>query len=58
MYDTGPGISEAHQQRIFDDFYRISSNTSIEGAGLGLGIALRFSDLLDHRIHVHCRCSQ
>lgn len=50
VYDTGPGISEAHQQRIFDDFYRI--HTEVEGAGLGLGIALRFSQLLNHRIHV------
>ena len=48
--DTGPGISEAHQQRIFDDFYRITSN--VDGAGLGLGIALRFSHLLGHQIHV------
>lgn len=46
--DTGPGISEAHQQRIFDDFYRI--HTEVEGAGLGLGIALRFSQLLHHRL--------
>ena len=51
VYDTGPGISEAHQQRIFDDFYRITSN--VDGAGLGLGIALRFSHLLGHQIHVH-----
>ncbi len=50
IYDTGAGISEAHQQRIFDDFYRITSN--IDGAGLGLGIALRFSHLLGHQIHV------
>jgi Na+/proline symporter/signal transduction histidine kinase/CheY-like chemotaxis protein len=53
VYDTGPGISEAHQQRIFDDFYRINNNAQIEGAGLGLGIALRFSDLLGHKINVH-----
>ncbi|MES0327313.1 MAG: PAS domain-containing hybrid sensor histidine kinase/response regulator [Gammaproteobacteria bacterium] len=51
IYDTGPGISEAHRQRIFDDFYRITSN--VEGAGLGLGIALRFSHLLGHQIHVY-----
>lgn len=51
--DTGPGISEAHQQRIFDDFYRITSN--VDGAGLGLGIALRFSHLLGHQIHVHSK---
>jgi Na+/proline symporter/signal transduction histidine kinase/ActR/RegA family two-component response regulator len=50
IYDTGPGISEAHEQRIFDDFYRISGN--VEGAGLGLGIALRFAQLLGHQINV------
>jgi len=50
IYDCGPGISDAHQQRIFDDFYRITSN--VEGAGLGLGIALRFSHLLGHEINV------
>jgi Na+/proline symporter/signal transduction histidine kinase/CheY-like chemotaxis protein len=48
IYDCGPGISEAHRDRIFDDFYRIKSN--VEGAGLGLGIALRFARLLDHEI--------
>lgn len=50
IYDTGSGISEVHQQRIFEDFYRISSH--VDGAGLGLGIALRFSHLLGHKIHV------
>lgn len=48
IYDSGPGISEVHQQRIFDDFYRIKGN--VDGAGLGLGIALRFSRLLKHEI--------
>jgi CheY-like chemotaxis protein len=51
VYDTGPGISPAHQQRIFNDFYRVSGN--IEGAGLGLGIALRFANLLSHTISLH-----
>lgn len=50
IYDTGPGISEAHRQRIFDDFYRVSSK--VDGAGLGLGIALRFAELLKHEIDV------
>lgn len=49
IFDTGPGISEAHKIRIFDDFYRIASK--VEGAGLGLGIALRFARLLDHEIY-------
>lgn len=50
IYDTGPGISDIHQQRIFEDFYRVSGN--VEGAGLGLGIALRFANLLDHKISI------
>ena len=50
IYDCGPGISEAHRERIFEDFYRIKNN--VEGAGLGLGIALRFARLLNHEINV------
>ena len=50
IYDCGPGISEAHKEHIFDDFYRVTGN--VEGAGLGLGIALRFSHLLGHEINV------
>ena len=55
VYDTGPGISETHQQHIFDDFYRITATNQVEGAGLGLGIALRFSDLLGHKIHLQSK---
>ena len=55
VYDTGPGISEAHQKRIFEDFYRVSNKTSAEGAGLGLGIAMRFSELLGHKITVYSK---
>ena len=53
VYDDGPGISSAHQKRIFDDFYRI--NSDVDGAGLGLGIAKRFSHLLDHEIDLHSK---
>jgi len=56
IYDTGPGISEAHEKRIFDDFYRITGN--VEGAGLGLGIALRFAQLLGHQINVRSHFGQ
>ena len=53
VWDPGPGFNEAHRQRIFEDFYRI--NAKIEGAGLGLGIASRFSRLLGHEIRVVSR---
>jgi len=50
IYDTGSGISEVNQQRIFDDFYRIE--THVDGIGLGLGIARRFAQLLDHPLKI------
>ncbi|OUL59038.1 PAS domain-containing hybrid sensor histidine kinase/response regulator [Pseudoalteromonas ulvae] len=45
VWDTGPGISEYEQQRIFNDFYRISK-TDNKGVGLGLGVVKRMADLL------------
>jgi signal transduction histidine kinase len=38
--DTGPGIPEEHQARIFDQFHQVdSSNTKAKG-GTGLGLAI------------------
>jgi signal transduction histidine kinase len=38
--DTGPGIPEEHQTRIFDKFHQVdSSNTKAKG-GTGLGFAI------------------
>jgi signal transduction histidine kinase len=36
--DTGEGIPQEHQQRIFEKFYRVPGSTS-GTAGLGLSIA-------------------
>ena len=36
MEDTGSGISEENQRRIFERFYKVDSFT--QGAGLGLSI--------------------
>lgn len=40
--DTGPGISEEHQKRMFEKFFRVpSTSQTVQGTGLGLVIAKR-----------------
>ena len=36
--DTGIGIDPKHHERVFDRFYRVSTDRGEEGAGLGLAI--------------------
>jgi signal transduction histidine kinase len=52
--DTGPGISEADQQRIFEEFRQADSSTTRKkgGTGLGLTIAKRIIELHGGRIWV------
>ena len=38
--DTGPGITPAEQQRIFEPYYRGVTATRGAEAGVGLGLAL------------------
>jgi signal transduction histidine kinase len=50
--DTGPGIAEADQQRIFEKFYQSDRSLTKEsaGAGLGLSIAKDLTALLGGRL--------
>ena len=50
VYDTGMGIPDQEQSRVFDDFYRASNQQAAPGIGLGLAVAKRFSELLNLRI--------
>jgi signal transduction histidine kinase len=52
--DTGPGIPEEHQARIFEQFHQVdSSNTKAKGGtGLGLAIAKQIVEMHGGRIWV------
>jgi len=56
VWDTGPGIPEAKQAEIFQEFRRLDQASrhkeSEKGLGLGLSIADRMSRVLDHPIRV------
>jgi len=50
--DTGPGVAEADQQRIFEKFYQVDRTLTKEagGTGLGLAIAKELTQLLQGRL--------
>jgi len=54
VVDTGPGIPEDHQSRIFEQFHQVdSSNTKAKGGtGLGLAIAKQIVEMHGGRIWV------
>ncbi len=41
VQDTGQGISEEHQRRMFEKFFRVPGSEGKQGTGLGLAIAKR-----------------
>ena len=52
VWDTGPGISEANQQRIFEEFYQVNRDDpqcvdQPKGLGLGLSIVQRLAHLMN-----------
>jgi signal transduction histidine kinase/CheY-like chemotaxis protein len=50
VWDTGPGIAEDELQNIFEEFHRLENKKT--GAGLGLAIVDRVSQILDHPVNV------
>lgn len=50
--DTGVGISQAQQVLLFEPFYQVRQGITNGGAGLGLSICWRLSQLMNGQIHV------
>ena len=46
--DTGIGIPEEHQQRIFERFYRVDKSHSKQSGGTGLGLPIVRAAVLAH----------
>lgn len=54
VWDTGEGIADAEQKRIFSDFYRVGGSLE-HGVGLGLGVVRRLADKLGVPLSVKSR---
>ena len=52
VQDSGPGIEDGKQTRIFDKFYQADSSHMDEGTGLGLALVKRIVDINRGTIHV------
>ena len=55
VQDTGIGMSEEFQCRLFEPFVRSEQVSKIEGTGLGLSITKGLVDLMDGKIHVNSK---
>lgn len=56
--DTGPGISDTDQQRLFADFERLDATTEIEGTGIGLAVTRHLIEMMGGAIGIDSTIGQ
>ncbi|BDM77454.1 hypothetical protein AM10699_03280 [Acaryochloris marina MBIC10699] len=49
MKDTGVGIAEEEQEKIFDRFYRVDCDRNRQTGGSGLGLAIAWAIAQKHQ---------
>ncbi len=52
IQDTGVGISEKDQERIFDRFFRVDPASGVLGSGIGLALVSRIAKLYHWTVSV------
>jgi CheY-like chemotaxis protein len=57
VWDTGPGIDEAHRDAVFEEFYQLGNpdRDRSKGLGLGLPIVRRLALILGHGLSLDSR---
>jgi CheY-like chemotaxis protein/anti-sigma regulatory factor (Ser/Thr protein kinase) len=57
VWDTGRGIPQDQQERVFQEYYQLGNAERDRAKGLGLGLAIvrRMTDLLDCKLMLHSR---
>lgn len=56
--DTGIGIAEQDQERIFDQFTQVGTLADVRGSGLGLSICKQLVEMMGGEIGVHSRLGE
>lgn len=47
--DSGPGVSEAHLEKLFDHLYRVEPSRSRKSGGAGLGLSICYNIVKGHQ---------
>jgi PAS domain S-box-containing protein len=56
--DTGPGISDTDQRRLFTNFERLETTAGIEGTGIGLAVTRHLVEMMGGTVGVESTAGQ